>query len=159
MIKNENLKFRVWDREWKKYRGDDVVAENFFISTEGDLFVWNDHDLVRAEKGRFVVEQSTGLYDVKGQLLYQGDIIERCEANSNLVKHFRRMVYFDPKFTCFYEMLPGANLRYPIDYSTAAKCEVVGNINTTIGLLGLESRYGKDKAKKVLAMIRERQWT
>lgn len=156
-MKNENLKFRVWDREWKRYRGDDVAAGNFFISTEGDLFIWNDHDLVRAEKGRFVVEQSTGLCDVKGQLIYQGDIIERCEANSNLVKYFRRMVYFDPKFACFYEMLPGANLRHPIDYSTATKCEVVGNINMTIGLLGLESRYGKEKAKKVLATMREQQ--
>lgn len=69
MIKNENLKFRVWDREWKKYRGSADVAGNFFISTEGDLFVWNDYDSVRAENGRFIVEQSTGLYDVKGQLI------------------------------------------------------------------------------------------
>ena len=157
-MSSENLKFRVWDREWKKYHVDDVVAGNFFISGEGDLFVWNDHDLIRAEKGRFVVEQSTGLYDVKGQLIYQGDIIERCEANSNLVKYFCRMVYFDPKFACFYEMMPGANLRYSIDYSTALKCEVVGNINTSIGLLGLESRYGKGEAKRILSDMRERQW-
>ena len=49
-MSSENLKFRVWDREWKKYREDDIVAGNFFISKEGDLFVWNDHDLIRSEK-------------------------------------------------------------------------------------------------------------
>lgn len=157
-MSSENLKFRVWDKKLKKYRDDDVVAGNFFISTEGDLFVWNDHDLIRAEPERFVVEQSTGLYDVNGKLIYQGDIIERCEANFNVVKYFCRMVFLDPRLACFYEMLPGANVRYSLDYTTAAKCEVVGNINENVDFLGLESRYGKGEAKKVLAEMRERQW-
>ena len=161
MSNDDSKLFRVWDCDEKRYRDDNVVEGSFLLSMNGDLIVWNDYDrnLHSPNEGRFDVERCTGLYDSNGKLIYQGDIIERCETSFNLVKHFCRAVYVDPLYACFYEMLPGDYVRYPLDYNSAAKCKVVGNINEDIDLLGLVSRYGKDGAKEIIKSMKNKQWT
>lgn len=73
--------FRVWDCEIKRYRHNDIIEGSFLLSMDGDLIVWNDYNrnLHSPDERRFDVERCTGLYDSNSQLIYQGDIIERCE--------------------------------------------------------------------------------
>lgn len=131
-MSTDRLKFRVLDKKWKKYRGDDIVAGNFFISTEGDLFIWNDFSLVRAEKERFVVEQCTGLEDKDGALIYEGDILEmKRHVFLEEFKVERYAVEYSPMLA---RWRLGKSCIY-LNKDTAAECKVVGNVHQNAELL------------------------
>lgn len=58
---NERFKFRVWDIEFKKY----YPASDFCVE---DLQELGDE---------IIVEQCTGLRDMNGKLVYEGDVVHK----------------------------------------------------------------------------------
>lgn len=154
-MSSENLKFRVWDILLNRYRSPDE-DEIFSLTKHGYLVVYrkSDHSYQIANKEHFIVERCTGFYDSKGTLIYQGDIIERYDSSFNPPEHiFRRAVFFNTSYACFYELFPGAKVRHPLDAYTAVTGKVVGNINENVDLLGLETAYGELEARNILASI------
>ena len=58
---NDRFKFRVWDKEFKKYYpASDFCVED--LQDSGD---------------EIIVEQCTGLRDMNGKLVYEGDVVHQ----------------------------------------------------------------------------------
>ena len=80
---NDRFRFRVWGVECNKYMADGL----FVINKNGELCYPNDAQKVPQES--FNIEQCTGRMDVKGKLIYEGDIVRAKlhSFSSNNVHH------------------------------------------------------------------------
>ena len=117
---NDRFKFRAWDKEkdilWYDIENcyDDWDCQNFY-----DYVV----------KDRYVIEQSTGLRDKNGKLIYEGDWLKTKGG------YYCYVVWFDGFW--WVKSLPSEAM--DLEHSEFYKeCEVVGNIHENADLLGEE---------------------
>lgn len=77
------FKLRIWDKFKKKYYNNVVISPNtneiyvhrFPMSFDAEYFC-EFFDTLIFDSKKYIIEQSTGLYDRDDKLIYEGDIVE-----------------------------------------------------------------------------------
>ena len=114
------IKFRVYSYEDEEYRTDCGINKLFTSVTGSPATIYND------EGDRFDIEQYTGLKDMDGKEIYEGDIVEYGYKNIEAVRFEQGG---------FYPFAEGYN-DFGCPYGEDVK--VIGNIHENPELLGGE---------------------
>lgn len=128
-----DIKFRVWNRQSKKY-----ITGNR-VRVDGDGLLYIDRITVKncfrpphtRKNPWFIVEQYTGLKDKNGTEIYEGDVVETPEYPGKIV--------YNKKYACFELWRPRSSdcfiaLTHQQDIDMG-DLEVIGNIHENPELL------------------------
>lgn len=115
------IKFRAWDKRFSEF------VEDFFVSADGKIYKKTKDTgygiaISRETSDKIILMQSTGLKDLNGVEIFEGDIVR----------------FFDSLYTVFYDIKEGSyrlkphDDRWVVDYmsnfSSEESFEIVGNI-------------------------------
>ena len=141
---NDRLKFRVWDLDKKEYN-----QVGFLCSTMNENGIIEINCLKTNEGGyyykNFVIEQSTGLKDKNGKLVFENDVVDIDSSTVNIFDSRAIVVWEDGSFIL--QWIPkgaGATslrkiknlFKHDVGDIRWWECEVIGNIHQDSHLLG-----------------------
>lgn len=119
---NDRFKFRVWDKERKRYTSvmPVVLCNDWFIRE----IAMQDND-----DGQYVIEQCTGLRDKNGLLIYEGDILQYTDTNGFKIQ---QEVVWDSENARFAHVVDWGcfdRTFSPLEREICAQKEIIGNIH------------------------------
>ena len=92
-MNKDRFKFRVWDKEKKRLFTDkDKHTDEILISTEGIMYTYFDEGIYEVED--VIIMQCTGLRDKNGKLIFESDILEWVDIDSNYLGSNIQIVKF-----------------------------------------------------------------
>lgn len=128
--KMRELKFRVWSNCWKKF----AIEAELYIDGSMDAIFEDDDGIPHHENTDLIFEFDTGLKDMNGEEIYEGDILgglwgDGYIAWCNKCKQFQYHISTHECMSClgdvqWYELV-----------EDNGKLEVIGNIHENSNLL------------------------
>lgn len=124
---NDRFKFRIWDKQYEKYRNGLAIQDN-------QVCTYDDKSCV--------LEQCTGLKDEKGKLIYEGDVLDFYLSNPRNGGHYKGYVFWERNNESIGWMISDLNNEGAWDLQQIAHPnnwmvwgEVIGNIHENHELL------------------------
>ena len=108
----DRFKVRVWDKVFNRYWTDEEIKEN------AAWLLFPDNDNIRNVE----IKQCTGLRDVNGKLIFEGDIMGMSEGNALVVWNNQWFLNF-------------GDFSEPFWHYTIVRHTIVGNIHENPELL------------------------
>lgn len=125
---NRLIQFRVWDTLAKRFIYHNTpMQQHYVLSLKGEFY-----NLQNGSGGNeYVVQQCTGLKDIDGKYIYEGDIVKPIYDDIPIAK-----IIFDPNL-CSYRMVDPSKLSNPlVTYRFDSQHKPVGLIITAEEILG-----------------------
>ena len=127
-MNNQRFLFRVWDVKRKLYV---LPGDLFFAIDDGSL--WEQDFPIDNSDNHLVIEQSTGITDKNGRLIFEGDVLGvRCSDGVLIaycvVWHEGAFHLLDPKSE-FVNVATVCALRGNVRNDTCGYREIIGNIH------------------------------
>jgi uncharacterized phage protein (TIGR01671 family) len=142
---NRSFKFRIWDKKEKKFvldyktTGWDGVTE-LYVTIDGKIGeFWGCYDswsfgeseevvnINKIKEERFLIQQSTGVFDKNRKEIYEGDIIKIYDFNGLIFKDNLEVFYNDGAF-----WIKNEKQEYKHHLGGwSCKLEIIGNICET----------------------------
>ena len=84
------MSFRVWSKESGSY----LDGKSYFVNEGGEiLFVGIFGDVHHENKNNFIIQNNTGLIDLYGNPLFQGDLVELYYHHANITANRYEIKY------------------------------------------------------------------
>ena len=132
---NSRFKFRVWDKEDKKFL-DHLSID---LSADGILILWRLEGkkyINLNDNNRYLLMQCTGLKDKNGKLIYEGDIIQ-IQFDSDGIAGPYSVVWDCEEYAFMFKPIKGDDYdcdRHLYEFSVN-RIQIIGNIHKNPELL------------------------
>ena len=140
---SREIKFRIWDKSFKKFLEDDYESKNV-IDRDGKLFMYVLSETFRdlyfyKSLKNIEISEYTGLKDKNGKKIYEGDILKYNFPYDGRLKHISPVTYLETQASFGIKDIYGNEI--PLYRITANNYfEVIGNIYENEELLKSEER-------------------
>lgn len=133
---SRSIKFRVWDKETKEMQPVAAIdwrnGAILDISTGGVGYGVSYHNL----PGRYELMQFTGLLDMNGSEIYEGDILRPPQSDKPIPPAYNDPVVIEwLQAAAMYVLLRLGTDNITHSIHRTAECKVIGNIHENLELL------------------------
>lgn len=130
-MNTDRFKFRAWDTHCNRMRYEEDYA---VVPDTGKPHWIHDQELIQGEAAQLILMQCTGLKDVKGKLIYEGDILRWVSYEGFEVGYIKGIYVVKWNDEGFYELHdPFSDEYWPINDTEFDN--IIGNIYEHIHLL------------------------
>lgn len=137
------IEFRVWDSRKKSYFNKKDIAidnlGNIFVfegCDDNDADLWHVRILSDPDNERYIIEENTGLTDINGTEIFEGDIIFQKPLSKNSVGWTGKVIFKEGAFMAeVYERGKIVMYLFLSEFNAEKTSEVIGNIHENPELL------------------------